>query len=433
MGLIRAAKGAVGGVLADQWKEFFYCEAIPTDVLVTKGQARVDPRSANRKGSDNIISNGSVIAVADGQAMLIVDQGQIVEFCAEPGEFVYDTSSEPSIFHGPLGESIKGTFKNIGKRFTFGGQPGKDQRVYYFNLKEITDNKYGTPAPIPFRVVDKNIGLDIDISISCNGQYSYRMTDPMLFYTNVCGNVTQAYKRSELDGQLKSELLTKLQPAFAKVSEMGIRYSALPGHTMEISTALNEFLSEKWSELRGLSIATFSIKSIGASPEDEQLIKDLQRQAVMRNADMAGATLVTAQADAMRGAAENPNGAMMGFLGMNAAMNAGSNAGGFFQMANQQQQVPQPQQAMSSPQAAPLQGSWTCACNAVNIGRFCAECGIPQPQPANTWKCACGVDNRGRFCAECGTPQPQPANTWKCSCGTDNTGRFCAECGAPKA
>jgi len=425
MGLIRAAGGAIGGVLADQWKEFFYCEAIPTDVLAVKGQARVDPRSANRKGSDNIISNGSVIAVADGQAMLIVDQGQIVEFCAEPGEFVYDTSTEPSIFHGPLGESIIGTFKNIGKRFTFGGQPGKDQRVYYFNLKEITDNKYGTPAPIPFRVVDNNIGLDIDISIRCNGKYSYRITDPLLFYTNVCGNVAQAYRRAELDGLLKAELLTKLQPAFARVSETGIRYSALPGHTLEIATTLNELLSEKWSKLRGLSIASFNIKSVTASPEDEQLIKDLQRKAVMRNADMAGATLVTAQADAMRGAAENPNGAMMGFLGMNAAMNAGSNAGGFFQMADQQR-APVPQ-----PQAAPPQNGWTCACGAVNTGRFCSECGTPQPAPANAWTCACNAENTGNFCSECGAGRPA-SDVWTCSCGAENTGRFCSECGKPR-
>ena len=426
MGLIRAAGGATGGVLADQWKDFFYCEAISTDVLVVKGQSRVDPRSANRKGSDNIISSGSVIAVADGQAMLIVEQGQIVEFCAEPGEFVYDASTEPSIFNGPLGEGIKETFKNIGKRFTFGGQPGKDQRVYYFNLKEITDNKYGTPAPIPFRVVDNNIGLDIDISIRCNGKYSYRIIDPLLFYANVSGNVAQAYRRAELDGLLKAELLTKLQPAFARVSEMGIRYSALPGHTMEIANALNELLSEKWSKLRGLSIASFNIKSVTASPEDEQLIKDLQRKAVMRNADMAGATLVAAQADAMRNAADNPGGAMMGFLGMNAAMQAGSNAGGFFQMADQQRAAAPQLQAAASPQAG-----WTCACGTVSTGRFCSECGTPQPAPANTWLCVCKTENTGNFCSECGVGRPA-SDTWACSCGTENTGRFCSECGKPR-
>ena len=430
MGLIRAARGAVGGVLADQWKDFFYCEAIPADVLVVKGQRRIDPRSANRHGNDNIIAGGSVIAVADGQAMLIADQGQIVEFCAEPGEFIFDTSTEPSVFNGPLGAGIRDTFRNIGKRFAFGGQPGKDQRVYYFNLKEITENKYGTPTPIPFRIVDNNIGLDIDISIRCNGKYSYRITDPLLFYTNVCGNVTQSYLRAQLDGQLKSELLTKLQPAFAKISEMGIRYSALPGHTMEVADALNDLLSEKWSRLRGLTISSFNIKSVSASPEDEQLIKDLQRSAVMRNADMAGAALVSAQADAMRSAAENQGGAMMGFMGMNAAMNAGSNAGGFYQMADQQRAAaPQPQQAAMNAQT---QNGWTCACRAVNTGRFCAECGSPQPKPASAWRCACNMENTGNFCQGCGAGRPT-SDTWVCPCGAQNKGRFCAECGTPKA
>ncbi|MCL2563401.1 MAG: SPFH domain-containing protein [Oscillospiraceae bacterium] len=429
MGLIRAAKGAIGGVLADQWKEFFYCEAIPTDIILIKGQHRVNPGSANTKGSDNIISNGSVIAVADGQAMAIVEQGQVVEFCAEPGEFIFDTSTEPSIFHGPLGKNIIDTFKNVGKRFTFGGQPGKDQRVYYFNIKEITGNKYGTPQPIPFRVVDNNIGLDIDISIRCHGKYSYRLTDPLLFYTNVSGNVAQAYRRDQIDAQLKAELLTALQPAFAQISAQGIRYSALPGHTAEVSAALNEILSEKWTNLRGISIATFSIKSVTASPEDEQLIKDLQRKAVMRNADMAGATLVSAQADAMRAAAANESGgmgAMMGFMGMNAAMNAGANAnaGQFFQMAEQQQQA--------APAAAPSAAiGWACPCGETNTGRFCSECGTAQPAPPDTWACPCGEANTGRFCSECGAQRPSAG--WTCECGAQNTGRFCSECGKPQA
>ena len=450
MGLIRtvvgAATGAASSVLADQWKEFFYCEAIPVDVLMVKGQHRVNPNSVNTGGTDNIISNGSIIAVADGQAMMIVEQGKVVEFCAEPGEFVYDSSTEPSIFHGQLGQSIRDTFANIGKRFTFGGQAPKDQRVYYFNLREITENKYGTPNPIPFRVVDQNIGLDIDISIRCNGKYSYKLTNPLLFYTNVSGNVAQAYRRTEIDAQLKAELLTALQPAFAKISAMGIRYSALPGHTSEISEALNQELSQKWAYLRGISISSFSIKSVTASPEDEQMIKDLQRKAVMRNPGMAGATIVAAQADAMRGAAENAGGAMMGFMGLNAAMNAGSNANTFFQMDEQQNQAAQQlaaqqqaaqqqaasQQAMPpQPQPQPLAGGWTCSCNTVNSGRFCSECGSPQPAPpvANTWACSCGTENSGNFCSECGTPRP---TGWTCSCGTMNTGRFCSECGSQR-
>ena len=225
MGLIKAALGSVGGVMADQWKEYFYCEALPENVLAVKGQKRVSGRSSNTKGSDNVITNGSVIAVADGQCMMIVDQGRIIEVCAEPGEFTYDMSTEPSLFTGELKGSIRAVIDNMTNRFTFGGEPPKDQRIYYFNTKELMGNKYGTPSPVPFRVVDQRAGIDIDVGIRCFGEYSYHIANPVLFYTNVCGNVSEAYTRDRLDSQLKTELLTALQPAFARIGESGIRYS----------------------------------------------------------------------------------------------------------------------------------------------------------------------------------------------------------------
>jgi len=420
MGLLKAAFGAAGGVLADQWKEYFYCESIDVNVLAQKGMKRVGGRSSNTKATDNIISSGSVVAVADGQAMMIVEQGKVVEFCAEPGEYTFDASAEPSVFNGSLGEGIKKTFANIGKRFTFGGTAPRDQRIYYFNLKEIVGNKYGTPNPVPFRVVDRNIGLDADIAIRCNGEYSYKLSDPMLFYTNVCGNVESEYRRDEIDSMLKSELLTALQPAFSKISDMGVRYSSLPGHTVELANALNEVLSQKWSGLRGITIASFGVNSATASPEDEDMIKELQRTAVMRNSGMAGATIVTAQADAMRGAANNPNGAMMGFLGMNAAMGAGSNAGAFFNMDAQRQENREEQQPSSS-------GMWKCSCGAESAGKFCNECGKPRPVD-DSWKCSCGAVNKGKFCGDCGKPRLAD-ETWICSCGAVNKGKFCGDCG----
>ena len=423
MGLIKALAGAAGGVLADAWREYFYCESLPADILVTKGAKRAGKRSSNTKGSDNIITNGSIIAVADGQCMILVDQGKVTELCAEPGEFVYDSGTEASIFYGGLGQGIKATFKNIGKRFTFGGEPPKDQRAYYFNLKEIPGNKYGTAAPVPFRVVDRNIGLDIDISIRCNGEFSYKIADPILFYTNVCGNVSQAYSRGEIDSMLRTELLTALQPAFARISEMGIRYSALPGHTIEITDALNEVLSRKWTELRGLKVFSFGMNSVTASKEDEDMIKQLQKSAVMRDPTMAAATLTGAQADAMRAAASNQSGAMMGFMGMGMAQQAGGmNAQQLFQMGqqqpyqqppqqygSQQQQYQQPPQYPPQPPAPPVQG-WTCACGAVNPGKFCQECGKPKPAGAPLFRCdKCGWQppdphNPPKFCQECGDP-----------------------------
>ena len=420
MGLIKAIVNAAGSVLADQWKEYFYCDSIDESVLVVKGQKRTSNKrsSSNTKGEDNIITNGSVIAVNEGQCMIIVDQGKVAEICAEAGEFTYDSSTEPSIFSGKLGESIKASFKNIGKRFTFGGDAPKDQRIYFVNVKEIIGNKYGTANAVPFRVVDQNIGLDMDIAVKCFGEYSYRIVDPILFYTNVCGNVTSEYERSEIDSQLKTELLTALQPAFARISEMGIRYSALPGHTTEIADALNEVLSKKWRETRGLEVASFGVSSIKASEEDEKMIKEAQRNAINRNPNMAAATLVGAQAQAMQDAAKNQGagGAMFGFAGMNMAQNAGGmNASQLFAMGNQGQ-APQGQpmqQAPVQPQAAPQAGGWTCPdCGAQNTGKFCTNCGKPAPAPApapsGDWFCGeCGTKNSGKFCTNCGQPRPQ--------------------------
>ena len=423
MGLIAAGLNAVGGTLASQWKEYFYADALPESVLATRAMKKTKGRfGGSRVEDDNVITEGSVIAVADGQCMLIVDQGKIVDFCAEPGEYVFDKNGEPSLFCGALdGEKARALLQATFERLSFGGQAGRDQRVYYFNTKEILGNKYGTPSPVPFRVVDANIGLDMDIGIRCFGEYSYRVTNPMLFYANVCGNVEGDYTRDRIDSQLKSELLTALQPAFARISEQGIRYSALPGHTLEIAQALNDVLSEKWANLRGVEIVSFGVNSVKASEEDEAMMKELQRNAVFRNANMAAAHLVGAQAQAMQDAAKNANGAFTGFMGMNMAQGSGANAAQLFQMGAQQQPTPQ----------APADG-WTCACGAHATGKFCPECGAKKPEPADSWVCACGARVTGKFCPECGAKKPESATGWTCACGAVNKGRFCSECGAKK-
>ncbi len=418
MGLIKAAMGAAGGVLADQWKEYFYCEAIPSDVLAVKGKKKVTGRSSNTKGDDNIITNGSLIAIADGQCMLIVEQGKVVDVCAEPGEYTYDMSTEPSIFSGDLGESVKNVFQNIGKRFTFGGEAPKDQRVYYFNTKELTGNKYGTPSPVPFRVVDQRAGIDIDIGIRCFGEYSIRLKNPLLFYTNVCGNVSEDYKTENIAGQMKTELLTALQPAFAKISEMGIRYSALPGHTLELADALNEQLSSKWRDLRGMEIVSFGVSSVKANEEDEQMIKELQRNAAFMDPTRAAAHLVGSQGEAMKAAAANTGaGPAMAFMGMGmAGQMGGMNAQNLFQMGQQQQA----QQQAAQPAPAPAAQGWTCTCGQSGItGNFCPNCGSkkPEPKPAgDSWQCACGATATGKFCPECGKPKPAAAaDGWTCA------------------
>ena len=432
MGLIKAGLGALGGTLADQWKEFFYCEAMDKEVMVTKGQKRVSGRSSNTKGSDNIITSGSGIAVADGQCMIIVEQGKVVEVCAEPGEFTYDSSTEPSIFTGNLGDSIVETFKTVGKRFTYGGDTGKDQRVYYFNTKELIDNKFGTPNPVPFRVVDSKIGLDVDVSLRCSGVYSYKIADPMLFYTNVCGNVEHEYTRDQLDSQLKAEFISALQPALAKLSDMELRPNQIIAHNTDLENAMNEALSAKWGQLRGLKVVSIALGSVTLPDEDAEMIKQLQRTAVMRDPTMAGATLVGAQADAMKAAASNEGGAMTGFMGMGMAMNAGGmNAQNLFAMGQQQQQN---RQQTEQPRDHEGMERWKCSCGAVVSGKFCPECGAKKPVPvqAGAWKCSCGATATGKFCPECGAKKPADEDGWTCSCGTVNKGKFCQNCGAKK-
>ncbi len=420
MGLIKAAKDAISSMLADQWREYFYCDSLSNDILVVKGQKKVNSGRNSNKGSDNIISDGSVIAVNEGQCMIIVDQGQIVEFCADAGEFVYDNSTEPSLFSGELSETVMNTFKAVGKRFTFGGDTGKDQRVYYFNIKEIMSNLFGTAVPIPFRVVDANIGLDVDISIRCNGEYSFRICDPLLFYKNVCGNVSGRYEKAQMASQLKAELMSAMQPAFARISAMGVRYSAVPAHTAELTDFLNQELSDKWKELRGIEIVSMTIRGMNASEEDEQMIKDLQRTAVFRNPGMAAATLTTAQAEAMKAAASNTaTGPMMAFAGMNMAAQAGGiQAGTLYQMAGQGQPAPTAAQMGFMPagqgsgnkgQAAGAgQTGWTCGCGTVNQGKFCMECGAKKPAGAVAYRCdKCGWEPEDpihppKFCPECG-------------------------------
>lgn len=448
MGLIRAAKDAISGMMADQWREYFYCDSLSDDVLMVKGQKRAN---SNNKGLDNIISNGSIIAVNEGQCMIIVDQGGIVEFCADPGEFVFDTSTEPSIWAGDLGTNVVNTFKTMARRFTGAGDTLKDQRVYFFNIKEIKGNLYGTATPISFRVVDNKIGLDIDTVLRCNGEYTFKLMDPLLFYKNVAGNKKDDFRRSELTSIMKAELLTALQPALAKVGAVGVRPSEIPAHINDLVDYLNEELSEKWTNLRGFQVVSMTMNPPSIPEEDRKMINELQRTAVLTNPGMAAATLTAAQAEAMKSAAANESaGPMMAFAGLNMAnMVGGMDANALFQMnaqnqANAQNQMNAAGQAnmtgqmgaqTSAPRMqAPVPG-WTCGCGkADNRGKFCSECGQQKPADAG-WTCSCGAVNQGKFCSECGAKKPEGAPIYKCDkCGWEpedpaNPPKFCPECG----
>ena len=432
MGLIKAITGSVGGVLADQWKEFFYCDALSADVLVRKGSKRIDRRSSNTKGSDNIISSGSGIAVADGQCMLIVEQGKIVEVCAEPGEYTFDSSTEPSIFAGDLGMSIMDTFQAIGRRIGYGGDTGKDQRVYYINTKEIMGNKFGTPSPILFEVVNKRIGMSRTVNVRCNGVYSYTISDPLIFYTKVCGNVKHEFTRSEIDEQLKAEFISALQPAFGLLAEQELRPAQLPGKVNELKAAMNDALKTDWAENRGITVESIALNPIRLSDDDLKKITDMEDAASYgANPFMMSGRMTQATANAMETAAANSAGAMTGFMGLNMAGGADQGfhaAQQFYQMGVQQAQKTRPVQP-----AASVQDGWKCTCGAENTGKFCVECG--SPRPASGWTCACGAVNRGKFCSECGAKKPAAAPLYRCDkCGWEpgdpqNPPRFCPECG----
>lgn len=404
MGLIKAAATSLKTTFADQWIDYFYCESIPEDVLTVKGMKKVSAGSSNTKGSDNYITSGSVLAVADGQCMLIVEQGKIIDMCAEPGEYIFDSDRSTGIFSEESEGVISLLFEKTKQRFMQGGQTALDQRVYYFNTKEIVGNRYGTPMPIPFRVIDSNAGLDIDVSITCYGTFSYRIADPVLFYKNVTGNVEESYKRDRIDSQLESEVISVLQPAFAKLSIKGIRYSQLPLHTEEICGALNELLSEKWSNLRGLEVVSFAIKGVKAKDDDEHIIKELQRNAAFKDPTMAAAQLVAAQSDAMKAAASNEKaGAAAAFIGMGLAQQSGGiNTETLFSLgkstSGQQQN------------AANAQNGWTCGCGAYNEGNFCSNCGQQKPK-----------EQEGKFCTNCGAKLPEGGSPV----------RFCPNCGNP--
>lgn len=438
MGLIRAATSAISSTISDQFKEYFAVDSMDQNVLMCRGRKVTQRRSGN-SGSDNVISDGSGISVADGQCAIIVEQGRIVELCAESGVFTYHNSTSPSIFTGTLEDGVRNTFQTMFQRFTMGGgSVGADQRVYYFNLKEIMENRYGTPTPIPFRVVGRNQSFDLDTSVKCNGQYSYQIIDPILFYANVSGNVSHEFRRNEIDSTLKSELLTALQPTFGKISAKGVRPSDLPAYTMEIADLLNEILTKSWVDKRGLKIVSFAINSVSIPEEDQKKIQQLQ---LNETPNLAAANLAAAQAEALVNASKNSSGALHGFMGMNMANGMGGmNLGGLYQVgaemqekSQQLQQNSQKTQQLENPQVLQNQSTgnhWTCDCGTENTSKFCAECGKSVPiSSENTWICGCGTENHSKFCCECGKPQPVSEEGWACSCGSKNLGKFCSECG----
>lgn len=422
MGLIKAALTAVSSTMADQWLEFYSCESMSADALVVRAKRQTGKRSSNKKGNENVISDGSKIIVNEGQAMIMVDQGMITEIATEAGIYTYNSADSPSIFSSSFGKGLKGTFKDMWDRIKYGGDIAKDQRIYFFNRKELMNNNFGTVNRVGFRMEYKDLGRSFTVSVGCNGTYTFMIDDPVLFYTNVCGNVTNVFDRSNLDQQLRAEFLDALVPAFAELSSNGIRYDQLAGGHSYVKDALSKALAARWEDTRGIKLTGVYINSATITDSDIKKIQEYEDKAWLKDPANAATLLAEAQAEAMIKAADNKGGAAMGFFGMNLASQAGGmSAQNLYEMAAAKQQSAGQQNS----------GSWKCGCGTDNTGNFCNNCGKPKPADQNGWKCECGAVNSGKFCSQCGKQKPA-ADGWVCACGSVNKGRFCAECGKQK-
>ncbi len=446
MGLIEVAKNALGEVVTESWREYFYCDRIEDDVLMVRGQKKTSGKSANTKAANNIISNGSIIAVNEGQCMLIVDQGGIAEVCAEAGEYIYDSSSEPSIFYGKLGENLKKYWQTFYKRVSTGGDIPKDQRVYFVNTREIFDNKFGTQQPIQYRfVLNPASGATRTLSLRCNGEFSFCIKNPVAFYKNVANNVDEEYNKDEIFSFLRSSLVTALQPSFGKLARQGYHYGDLINAGMELGKEVKEQLQEEWLERRGIEFCTINVQSTSLPEEQQKWLDQYENDKIYAaDADILGREKAMGLIDAMKAAGGNENGSFNGLYGLammgNTMNQMGVNPAAM--MGNITGQAGANPAAMAGgvmagtamAQAQSAANGWRCTCGAVSTGKFCTECGAPKPS-ADGWTCTCGAVNKGKFCAECGAKKPAGAPLYRCDkCGWEpedpkNPPKFCPECG----
>ncbi len=422
MGLIRAILSATSSVAADQWKEFFTCDSLSNDVLVAKGIMQTETVGLfgrRNKASTDIITNGSVINVNEGQAALIIDNGKIVEFCAEAGKFVWDSSSEPSLFGGEFFKGLLDSFKKIGSRFTFGGDLGAQQRVYYVNTKEILGNKFGTQTPMAYDDPYYKTALYIRYF----GQYSFRIADPIIFFSSIAGNVKDAYTRDELVSVSTDEFMTALDTALGKCALDGIKFSQLPIRQRDIAKYMSETLDDEWRAGRGIEIVSVALAKV--TPDDKSRARIEEFDSNVMHADPAAMTggLAHAQMQAMKSAAANTGGAMNGFVGFGMAANAMGGAAGQGTLIENAQRIADEKEKSAAPLAK------TCpACGSPVSGKFCPECGAKYEEPG-AWICPdCGASCTGKFCSACGAKKPTGHT---CSCGytQEEPFKFCPECG----
>ena len=416
MGIIKAVFGAVGGGLADQWLEVIESDQMDDTTVFAKGVAvrKNDKRSSNTKGTENYVTDGSVIHVYPNQFMLLVDGGKVIDYTAEEGYYTVKNDAAPSLFNGQFGEALKETFQRV----KYGGVTPKAQQVFFVNLQEIKGIKFGTPNAINYF----DNFYNSELFLRTHGTYSIKITDPLLFYAEAIPRSATRVDINDINEQYLSEFLEALQAAVNQYSADGQRISFMPSKSRELSKYMNDILDADWKEKRGFEIQSVGIASISYDEESQKLINMRNQGAMLGDPSVREGFVQGAVARGLEAAGSNEGGAMAGFMGMGIGMNAGGGVISAASNANQQQ--------MAAQQPAAPANTWTCACGAVCSGNFCPTCG--KAKPANDeWTCACGTKCSGNFCPTCGKAKPA-SDEWTCACGAKCKGNFCPTCGQPK-
>lgn len=437
MGIIRAAMQAVSGGLKDQWLEVYEPDDMGERTVFTSG-VKIR-KGQNTKGTEDSVSNGSIIHVYDNQFMILVDGGKIVDYTAEPGYYKVDNSSMPSLFNGQFGDALKESFTRIG----FGGGTPSKQKVFYINLQEIKGIKFGTRNPINYF----DNFYNAELFLRAHGTYSIKITDPIRFYAEAIPRNAGRVEIEDINEQYMAEFLEALQSAINQMSADGIRISYVSSKGRELGKYMADTLDEDWKQMRGMEIQAVGIASVSYDEKSTELINMRNEGAMLSDPTVREGYMQGHVARGLEAAGSNAGGAMAGFMGMGVGMQAGGGMMGAASATNMQQMQMQQNQNMQTPQAQPTPsfvkeqqssqvakaGTWTCECGAANTGKFCSECGKPKPQAPEEWTCGCGHTNTGKFCSECGKPRPEASGEWTCECGAVNTGKFCSECGKSKA
>ncbi|MGN0637223.1 MAG: SPFH domain-containing protein [Huintestinicola sp.] len=422
MGLITAAVSSISGSLADSWKEVIEPEDMTDSTLLVKGVPI--KKGSNKRGTENIVSNGSIIHVFPNTLMLLIDGGKIVDYSAQEGYYEVNNSSSPSLFNGELSETLKDTWE----RFKFGGAPSQRQYVYYINTAEIKGIKFGTRQPVNYF----DNFYNAELFLRAHGSYSIKITDPIKFFTEFAPKGTDRIEIKDLSEQLFNEFMDALQSAINQMSVDGVRISAITSKSRELSKYMSKTLDEDWTELRGIEVCSVGIASISYDDESKALINMRNKGAMMSDPTIREGFVQSSVAQGLQSAGSNTSGAGNAFMAMNMGMGG---AGGFMNAASQAnaaQMQMQAQQAAAQQQAQQAAANtWKCSCGAENTGNFCNNCGSKKPAPAGEWTCSCGTKNTGKFCGNCGAKNPN--EEWTCSCGAVNKGNFCNNCGAKRS